>query len=132
MEKFDNNIRIIDIPRINDPRGNLSFVQHPSVCPFEINRVYWLYDIPAESIRDGRALRNTDEMIIALAGSFDVILEDKQGAKCTFHLNRSYKGLYVPAGTWRSITNFVTNSVVLVLASRVYDENDYIRDYAEY
>lgn len=132
MAKSDSSPRLIEIPRITDPRGNLSFVQHPGVCPFDIERVYWLYDVPARSVREGRALKTTDEVIISLSGAFDVHTVDGNGARADFHLDCCYKGLYLPAGTWRTIDNFVTNSVVMILASRPYDKQDYIRSYEDF
>ncbi len=124
--------RFIAVPRITDPRGNLSFIQHPGACPFPIERVYWIYDVPGDFMRYGRALRSTSEMIVALSGAFDVALEYSDGRKETFHLNRAYRAVLVPPMTWRVLDNFSTNSVALVLASTNFDENDYIRDYEHY
>ncbi len=138
MEKFTETQsskapRLVEIARVADPRGNLSFVQHPGACPFEIERVYWLYDVPADSVRHGRALRKTDELIVPMSGAFDVTVDAGDGlAPATYHLDRCFQGLYVPAGTWRSISRFVTNSVAMVLASTTYDEADYIADYDEF
>lgn len=126
-----NDCKIIDLPKIPDKRGNLSFLQNFDNVPFEIRRSFWLYDVPGGESRGGHAYRQNEEFIIALSGSFDVIIDD--GAeKRTFQLNRSYKGLYVPKGLWREINNFSTNSLALELASTHYDENDYIRGYDEY
>lgn len=124
---------LITIPRVTDPRGNLSFIQHPGACPFKIERVYWIYDVPGDFRRYGRALRSTAEMIVALSGSFDVELEYKDGTQKTVRLNRAYRGVVVPPMTWRVLDNFSTNAVVLVLASSLFDEDkDYIRDYEHF
>lgn len=121
---------LIEIPRIPDARGNLSFIQRgiPGV-PFDISRTYWIYDVPADADRHGRALRNTAEIIVPLAGAFDVTLDDGHGGTRRYHLDRPYRGLYVPPMRWRVIDNFTTNSVAFVLASTIYDETDYISDY---
>lgn len=132
MAQSDKYPRLVELPKIVDPRGNLSFVQEPGACPFAIERVYWIYDIPADRIRHGRALRHTDEFIIALSGAFDVTLENADSECRTYHLDRCYRGLFVPAGTWRTIDNFTSNSVAMVLASSVYDEADYIEDRKQY
>lgn len=126
-----NNVKLIDLPKICDPRGNLSFIQDGTHLPFDISRVYWIYDVPGGKFRDGHAFRTQEEFIVALSGSFDVVLKD--GDKVVrHHLCRSYYGLYVPAMTWREIDNFSTNSVALVLSSTLYDEDDYIRDFNTY
>lgn len=127
-----SHIKLIEIPRVNDPRGNLSFVEGSRIIPFEIERCYWIYDVPGGKWRHGRALRHTTELIVALSGSFDVKVEGADGEKNVIHLNRSYKGLLVPPMTWREIDNFSTNSVAMVLASTVYAESDYIRDYSSF
>jgi hypothetical protein len=125
------NARIIELPKITDPRGNLSIIEECRQIPFDIKRVYWLYDIPGGTERGGRALRHTDEFIVALSGSFDVVLHD--GVKETrYHMARGYYALYVPPMTWRKIDNFSTNSVVYVLSSELYDPADYIEDFDEY
>jgi len=121
--------RIISLPKISDDRGNLSFVEEYNHVPFKIERVFWIYDVPGGEDRGGHAYRKTEEFIISLSGSFDVVLDDGKGKVMTFHLNRSYYGLYVPRMMWRQMTNFSTNSVGMVLASIGYDANDYIRDY---
>ncbi len=126
-----NNARIIDLPKICDTRGNLSFIQNLDQLPFEIARVYWIYDVPGGHNRDGHAFRSQHEFIVALSGSFDIILKNDSEKK-TFHMSRSYYGLYVPALTWRELDNFSTNSVALVLSSTTFDENDYIRDFDMY
>lgn len=123
--------RIIDLPKFLDARGNLSFAEEFKHVPFKIERVYWIYDVPGGEIRGGHAYHENREFIIALSGSFDVILDNKKG-RTSFSLNRSYYGLYVPEGMWRSMENFSTNSLALVLSSTKYDEGDYIRDYNEY
>lgn len=120
--------RIIDLPKILDSRGNLSIVEEIKNIPFKIERTYWIYDVPGGETRGGHAYRENEEFIIALSGSFDVVL-DNGIEKQTFSLNRSYYGLYVPKGMWRQMLNFSTNSLALVLASTKFDEQDYIRDY---
>jgi dTDP-4-dehydrorhamnose 3,5-epimerase-like enzyme len=121
--------KIIHLPKIVDNRGNLSFIEENSHIPFKIERTFWIYDVPGGEERGGHAYRETVEFIIALSGSFDVVLNDGKGNVQTYLLNRSYYGLYVPRMTWRQMTNFSTNSVALVLASTPYDSKDYIRDY---
>lgn len=123
--------KIIELPKILDTRGNLSFVQNITHIPFEIKRTYWLYDVPGGESRGGHAYRETEEFVIALSGSFDVILDDGKEKK-TFHLNRSYYGLYIPKGIWREMKNFSTNSLALEFASTKYNPDDYIRDYNEF
>ena len=119
---------INNIPKIIDYRGNLSFVEE-GMLPFKIERAFWVYDVPGGEDRGGHAYKETEEFIIALSGSFDVVLDDSAGNQQTFQLNRSYYGLYVSKMMWRQMTNFSTNSVALVLASTRYDAEDYIRDY---
>lgn len=126
-----NSARIINLPKILDSRGNLSFVEEVNHIPFEIKRSYWLYDVPGGESRGGHAYRENEEFIIALSGSFDIILDDGEN-KITYNLNRSYYGLYIPKGIWREISNFSTNSVALILSSTNYLEDDYIRDYSEF
>lgn len=123
--------RIINLPKICDPRGNLSFIESEGHVPFEVKRCYWIYDVPGGMFRGGHAFREQEEFIVALSGSFDVVLNDGTGEK-RYHLARSYNGLYVPCMTWRSIDNFSTNSVALVLSSTVYEPNDYIEDFNEF
>ena len=120
--------RIIDLPKFLDARGNLSFVEEFRHIPFKIERTYWIYDVPGGEKRGGHAYRENREFIIALSGSFDVILDDGKKRR-TFSLNRSYYGLYVPEGIWREMDNFSTNSLALVLSSTPYKEYDYIYDY---
>ena len=112
-----NDVKIIDLPKILDERGNLSFAEQFKHVPFEIKRTYWLYDVPGGECRGGHAYRENQEFIIALSGSFDVVIDDGLEKK-TFQLNRSYFGLYVPKGMWRTMTNFSTNSLALVLSSK--------------
>ncbi len=119
---------IIDLPKFLDARGNLSFVEQVNHIPFVIRRTYWLYDVPGGEARGGHAYKENQEFIVALSGSFDVILDDGKEKK-VFTLNRSYYGLYVPKGLWREMENFSTNSLALILSSTDYDANDYIRDY---
>ena len=126
-----NKPQIIELPKISDPRGNLSVIEEMKDIPFKIERTYWIYDVPGGEARGGHAYRENQEFIVALSGSFDVILDDGNEKK-TFHLNRSYYGLYVPKGIWREMENFSTNSLALILASTKYDANDYIRDYDEF
>lgn len=123
--------RIISLPKFLDARGNLSFVEQMNHVPFEIKRTYWVYDVPGGEERWGRAFHESEEFIISLSGSFDVILDDGKG-KNKYTLNRSYYGLYVPNGLWRVLDNFSTNSVALVISSTNYNESDYIRDYDEF
>lgn len=122
---------IIQLPKIADPRGNLSIIEQIKQIPFEIKRVHWIYDVPGGANRGGHAYKETQEFIVALSGSLDVVVDDGEETE-TFHLNRSYFGLHVPQGMWRIMTNFSTNSLALVLSSTEYDENDYVSDYEEY
>jgi dTDP-4-dehydrorhamnose 3,5-epimerase-like enzyme len=120
--------RIIELPRITDPRGNLTFLESGEQVPFEIARVIYLYDVPGGEMRGGHAHRELEQLIIAVAGSFDVVVDDGTQRE-RFSLNRSYHGLYVPPMIWREMDNFSSGSVGLVLASHVYDESDYYRDH---
>ena len=126
-----NQPTIIELPKFLDVRGNLSFVQNNTHIPFEIKRTYWLYDVPGGESRGGHAYRETEEFVIALSGSFEVIVDDGKDKK-TFHLNRSYYGLYIPKGMWREMDNFSANSLALEFASTNYNPEDYIRDYNEF
>jgi len=124
-------VQIIDLPKIEDPRGNLSFLEGENQIPFKIERSYWIYDVPGGETRGGHAFREQHEFIIALSGSFDVIIYDGNDKK-TIPLNRSYYGVYIPPGLWREMGNFSTNSLALVLSSTPFSEEDYIRDYNEF
>jgi len=125
------NCRIIELPKISEPRGNLTFVEGGNHIPFDIRRVYYLYDVPGGAERGGHAHKELHQLIIAMSGSFDVILDDGQN-KQRYHLNRSYFGLYVCPMIWRELDNFSSGSVCLVLASNIYEESDYFRNYEEY
>ena len=120
---------IIDRTKIIDPRGNLSFLQDFDQLPFAMERCYWLYDVPGNASRDGHAYHTSQEVIIALSGSFDVVLDDGRGNTVRHHMNRSYRAVYVPPMWWRELDNFSTNSVVMVISSTLYSPDDYIRDY---
>lgn len=129
---FDiNACRMIELPKIADSRGNLTFVESDNQVPFEIQRVYYLYDVPGGAERGGHAHKDLHQLIIAMSGSFDVVLHDGKDKK-RIHLNRSYNGLYVCPMIWRELDNFSSGSVCLVLASNKYDESDYYRDYSEF
>ena len=123
--------KIIELPKIVDPRGNLSIIEQLKQVPFEIKRVYWIYDVPGGMERGEHAYKENQEFIVALLGSFDVVLDDSIN-KLVYPLNRSYKGLYVAKGIWRKITNFSTNSLALDLSSTDYDVSDYIMDYQDF
>ena len=126
-----DEVRFVELPKIGDRRGNLSIIEERNHIPFKIERAFWIYDVPGGESRGGHAYRSTEEFIVALSGSFDVIIDDGVQRK-TFSLNRSYYGLYVPKMMWREMTNFSTNSVALVLSSTKYDAKDYIRDYEQF
>ncbi|MEN1972606.1 FdtA/QdtA family cupin domain-containing protein [Luteimonas sp. MJ204] len=123
--------RVIELPKISDPRGNLTFVEGGGHIPFDIQRVYYLYDVPGGAERGGHGHKALHQLIIAMSGSFDVVLDDGT-RKQRFHLNRSYYGLYVCPMIWRELDNFSSGSVCMVLASNRYDEDDYYRDYGDY
>ena len=123
--------RIVDLPKISDPRGNLTFIEGGRHVPFDIRRVYYLYDVPGGSERGGHAHKALHQLIIAMSGSFDVVLDDGRG-KRRIHLNRSYYGLYVCPMIWRELDNFSSGSVCMVLASNLYDEDDYFRNHADF
>lgn len=123
--------RILDLPRIADPRGNLTFIEGSNHVPFEFARVYFLYDVPGGASRGGHAHRRLQQFLVAASGSFDVVVDDGRRRR-RFFLNRSYYGLYIPTLVWRELENFSSGSVCLVLASERYDESDYFRDYDEY
>lgn len=122
----------LNFPQIADPRGNLTFIQFPDQIPFEIQRVFWTYNVPGGEIRGGHAYKIQQEVIIAISGSFDVITKDCYGRLQRIHLNRGYVGLLLPPNTWRHLENFSTNSVSLHLSSSNFDENDYIRNFNEF
>lgn len=130
MYNFEN-ARIISLPKIEDPRGNLSIIEEEKNIPFKIERAYWIYDVPGGEIRGGHAFKEQREFIVAISGSFDVVVDDGI-TKQNFSLNRSYYGLYLPAGFWRQMQNFSTNSLALVLSSTHYNADDYIYDYEEF
>lgn len=123
--------RIIQLPQNGDRRGNLSVIEQLDRIPFKIERAFWIYDVPGGEFRGGHAYREAEEFIVALSGSFDVVVDDGT-RKQVFQLNRSYYGLYIPKRMWRGMENFSTNSLALVLSSTPYDEADYIRDYEEF
>ena len=126
-----NTVKLVELPKILDRRGNLTFIEGGNHIPFEIKRTYWIYDVPGGEIRGGHAFREQQEFIVALSGSFDVIVDDGK-VKKVFQLNRSYRGLFVPKGIWRHMENFSTNSLALVLASTPFSREDYILDYENY
>ena len=126
-----SNVNLINFPKIEDPRGNLSFIEEENHVPFKIKRVYWIYDVPGGQVRGGHAFKEQKEFIVALSGSLDVVVRDGKNEH-TYQLNRSYYGLYIPNGLWRQMKNFSTNSLALVLSSTYFAEEDYIRDYKVY
>lgn len=125
------DVKIINLTKILDARGNLSVIEECKDIPFKIKRTYWIYDVPGGEKRGGHAYKNNQEFIVALSGSFDVIVDDGKRRK-VFSLNRSYYGLYIPNGLWREMENFSTNSLALELASTDFDSNDYIRNYSDF
>ena len=124
-------VKLINLPKIVDPRGNLSFFESNNQIPFEIKRTYWIYDVPGGEVRGSHAFKESQEFIVALSGSFDVVLNDGNKEK-TYSLNRSYFGLYVPNLLWRKLENFSTNSLALIVSSITYDERDYMRDFENF
>lgn len=128
---MEDKARIIELPKFLDARGNLSFIEEFKHVPFKIERTYWIYDVPGGEARGGHAYKENREFIVALSGSFDVILDDGKERK-TYSLNRSYYGLYVPKGVWREMDNFSTNSLALILSSTAYNTEDYIYDYQQF
>jgi len=124
-------VKLIELPKIKDPRGNLSFFVNSNQIPFDIKRTYWIYDVPGGEIRGSHAFKESHELIVALSGSFDIVLNDGE-KEVKFTLNRSYFGLYVPNLLWRRLENFSTNSFALVVSSVPYNSNDYIRDFDEF
>lgn len=125
------NCRLVDLPKVNDPRGNLTFIENDRHIPFDIKRVYYLYDVPGGALRAGHAHKTLQQFLIAMSGSFDITVDDGHH-KMKFHLNRSYYGLYIPPMVWREIDNFSSGSVCLALASDFFDEADYYRQYPEF
>lgn len=122
---------LIDLPKILDDRGNLSFFQNSDQIPFDVNRVYWIYDVPGGEVRGGHAYYGMQEVIIALSGSFDVVLHDGE-KELRFSLNRSYYGLYIPKMMWRHLENFSTNSLAFIATDSFYNEQEYIRDFEQF
>lgn len=131
MTLYPTEPTLVPLPRIDDPRGALSFLQAPHQAPFPIRRTYWIYDVPGGELRGSHAFQNTEEIIIALSGSFEVILHNGT-VEQSWRLNRSYVGLYVPRMMWRTLKDFSTNSLALIVASTHYDENDYIRSFTDF
>lgn len=126
-----SDVKLINLPKIEDPRGNLSFLEELKHIPFKINRSYWIYDVPGGQVRGGHSFITQEEFIIAISGSFDLLVDD--GFKShIYSLNRSYHGIYIPSGIWRQMENFSTNSVAVVLSSTKFDQNDYIREYDDF
>ena len=125
------NPKLIDLPRILDKRGNLSFFEYSNQLPFEIERTYWIYDVPGGEVRGSHAFKEQQEFIVALSGSFDVVIHDGKEEK-RFSLNRSYHGLHIPKMFWRKLENFSTNSLALIVSDKTYNETDYIRDFEEF
>ena len=126
-----NRVKLIHLPKIKDVRGNLSFFENSNQIPFDIKRTYWIYDVPGGDVRGSHAFKESHEFIIALSGSFDVVLDDGE-EEVKYNLNRSYFGLYVPNMIWKRLENFSTNSLGLIVSSIAYDVEDYIRDYEEF
>jgi hypothetical protein len=124
--------QIIHFPKIQDPRGNLTFLQHETQIPFAIERTFWTYDVPGGGIRGGHAYFEQEEVIVALSGSFDIIITNEDDSVEVFSLNRSYYGLYLPAKTWRHIENFSTNALALHISSRTFCKEDYIRSFEDF
>ena len=131
MEYSIEQVQMINLPKIEDARGNLSFFEANQHVPFVIERAYWIYDVPGGHLRGGHAFKEQHEFIVAMSGSFDVVVDDGKTKK-TFSLNRSYFGLYIPSTMWREMNNFSTNSLALVVSSTKYSSDDYIRDYNEF
>jgi hypothetical protein len=123
--------QIIQLPKILDERGNLSFFEYPKQIPFKIERVYWIYDVPGGEARGGHAFKQQQEFIVCLSGSFDVKIHNGI-EEATYSLNRSYYGLLVPKMQWRRMENFSTNSLALIVSNLAYDENDYVRDFEDF
>lgn len=126
------SVHIINLPKIQDPRGNLTFLQNPDQIPFEMKRAFWTYDVPGGEIRGGHAYKKQEEIIIALSGSFDIVVKQSDGIVEKFSLNRANYGLYLPPLTWRHMENFSTNSFSLHISSELFDEKDYIRNFNDF
>jgi dTDP-4-dehydrorhamnose 3,5-epimerase-like enzyme len=126
-----NNVKLIELPRINDERGNLTFIQSAQHIPFDIKRVYYLYDVPGGATRAGHGHKTLHQLMISMSGSFDITLDDGFNKK-VIHLNRSYIGIYIPPMMWRVLDNFSSGAVCMVLASAFYEEDDYFRDYNDF
>src|SRR5437016_2984430 len=122
---------IINLPKFEDIRGNLTYIEEKKQAPFNIKRVYWIYDVPGGQKRGGHTFKTQQELVVALSGSFDIVIHDGKSEN-SFHLNRSYYGLFIPSGLWRHMENFSTNSVAMVLSSTFFDEGDYIRSFDQY
>lgn len=127
-----DEVELLKLPRIEDPRGNLTFLQNSDQLPFEIARVFWTYDVPGGQIRGGHAYYTQQEVIIALSGSFDIVVTDANGSEKRYSLNRSYFGLYLPAKTWRHMENFSTNSLALHISSMEFTEDEYVWEFEKY
>lgn len=127
-----DEVKLIDLPKIEDPRGNLTFFEESKQIPFMIERVFWTYDVPGGRKRGGHAYYRQNEFIVALSGSFDVVITKPDGSKSVYSLNRSYYGLYIPAQTWRHLENFSTNALSLHSSDSAFDESDYLRDFEEF
>lgn len=127
-----DKLQIIQFPKIQDVRGNLTFVQNFDTIPFEIKRAFWIYDVPGGEVRGGHAYKTQQEIIIALTGSFDIVVVDPEGNEHKFNLNRSYFGLYIPKNHWRHMENFSTNAVALHLSSDMFSEEDYVREFEQF
>ena len=130
-DRENKTVQLIELPKVNDPRGNLTFIESGVNIPFVVMRDYWIYDVPSGMWRDGHAFKKQEEFIVALSGSFDVVVSDGE-LEQTYHLSRPQIGLYIPCMTWRHINNFSTNSVALVLTSTHYDPNDYIENLEDF
>jgi dTDP-4-dehydrorhamnose 3,5-epimerase-like enzyme len=126
-----SDVRVIDLPKVADPRGNLTFVENGRHVPFDIRRVFYLYDVPGGETRAGHANKELQQVLVAASGSFDVVLDDGNSRQ-TWSLSRPYCGLYVPGMLWRELRNFSSGSVCLVMCSEFYDADDYYRDYDEF
>ena len=124
-------VQLIELPKIKDPRGNLSFFENSNQIPFDIKRTYWIYDVPGGEVRGGHAFKKSHELIVALSGSFNVVLNDGKN-EVIYNLNRSFNGLYVPNLIWRSLDNFSTNSLALIVSNIKYNSQDYITNFKEF